>query len=460
MFFNKRKWIKLVVATIICSNTIAQQPTDTLIHLKDAISLAENNYHLLKARKWEADAATANVDVIKYSRMPSIDATYQAGIATANNLIGVFNPSGILPMTGPPSTSNQYAPATGSAASILLNWQASTFGQRNAQINAAVADANAQRVAFQREVFNHTINVISKYLDVLLARETVSINWRNIERAQANLYRSRELAGSGIKPGVDTALFLSELSKSKIEWLNAQKQLALQQWSLAQLIVLQSLPLPSDTAFLSQLPTENLTGDTSFNGHPVIRYAQSQLQLTDSRTAVLKKSFLPKINIWGSGFARGTGFLPDGTIKTWDGLGLSRYNYSAGVQLAFPIMKYGEVKRQLLQQDNLSKAAEEQLLESRAVLTTQQQMAHTIFQQSVTVVPETQLQYEAAKYAFEAMQTRYGTGLVNFADLMQAQYNFQKAELDLKQAYWDAWKALLLQAAANGDINIFLNEIK
>jgi hypothetical protein len=35
-----------------------------------------------------------------------------------------------------------------------------------------------------------------------------------------------------------------------------------------------------------------------------------------------------------------------------------------------------------------------------------------------------------------------------------------KAELDVKSAYWDAWKALLLQAAVKGDEQIFLNAIK
>jgi outer membrane protein len=70
------------------------------------------------------------------------------------------------------------------------------------------------------------------------------------------------------------------------------------------------------------------------------------------------------------------------------------------------------------------------------------------------------LQLKSAQYAFKAMQIRYNTGLVNFSDLIQTQYNLLRAELDVKKAYWDAWKALLLEAAVNGNENIFLNEIK
>jgi outer membrane protein TolC len=457
---NKMKWLSLSGILFICLNIQAQGPVDTLIQLKGAVQLAEQRYHLIQARKYEVQAANKNVEVAKYSRIPSIEASYQAGFATANNLIGVFYPNGLLPMSGPPSSRNDYSPATGSAASVLLNWQAVTFGQRNAQINISIAEANMQKSALEQDLFNHTINVISTYLDVLLTYDMVNIHLRNIERVQVNLKQSRVLANTGIKPGVDTALFISELSKAKIEWLNAQRRLQTTQWHLAQLIVTGALPVPADTAFLDNLPTIIPTDDTSFAQHPTIRYAQNQVELSKTKELLIKKSWLPKLNVWGTAFARGSGFLVDGSIKTWDGLGLSRYNYGAGLQLAFPIMKYGEVKRQLQQQNYMSKATEERLMDEKANLTTQQQIASTTFESSIEVAAETEQQLKSAQYAFNAMQIRYNTGLVNFSDLIQAQYNLLKAELDMKQSYWDAWKALLLQAAVKGDMNVFLKEIK
>src|ERR1700722_20009345 len=64
---------------------VAQTAPDTLIRLEGALQLAEHNYPLLKARRLEADAARQNVAVAKYSRMPSIDASYQANLSTDNN---------------------------------------------------------------------------------------------------------------------------------------------------------------------------------------------------------------------------------------------------------------------------------------------------------------------------------------------------------------------------------------
>jgi outer membrane protein TolC len=364
-------------------------------------------------------------------------------------------------MSGPPSTENRYSPATSSAASILLNWQAITFGQKDAQVAVSRAEANSKKSELEQVLFQHKINVISAYLDLLLAYDVVTIQSHNMERVQANLKQSRVLSNTGIKPGVDTALFLSELSKATVDWLNAQKRLQIAQLLLQQLIVTKNLPVPVDTAFLDQLPVAATETDTSFSKVPVIKLGQSQLLLSQSREQYLKKSFLPKINVWGTGFARGSGFQPDNqNIKTWDGMGLSRFNYGAGVQLVFPIMKYGEVKRQLQQQQLLSKAAQENIEENKQALTTQQNIAATTFNSSIAIASQTQQQLKTGQYAFKAMQTRYNTGLASFPDLIQAQYNLLKAELDVKSACWDAWKGLLLQAAVKGDEHIFLNEIK
>lgn len=460
MKYNKPAIWSLLIVQLFISKAIAQLPADTVLHLNDALRLSEDRYHLLQSKKFEADAATKYINVIKYSKLPTIDASYQANIATANNLTGMFYPNGILPISGPPSSANNYSPATGSAAGILLNWQAITFGERNAKIDVSIAEAKSKNLEYKQELFRQKINVISAYLDVLLSVDVIRIHQHNIQRVDANLIQSRTLTINGIRPGVDTALFLSELSKAKIALLNAQRQLQTQQLLLGQLIVVNGLPVPADTNFLNKLPQIVIENDTLFSSHPFIQYSQSQFELSKSKEQLLKKSYLPKLNVWSTAFLRGSGFQPDQSIKTWDGLAFNRYNYGAGVQLTYPIMKYGEVKRQLQQQNLLSKAAQEKTEENKSILTMQQNIANTTFNNSIAVAKETQQQLKSAQYAFTAMQVRYNTGLVNFADFIQAQYNLLKAELDNRIAYWDAWKALLLQTTVKGDENLFLNAIR
>ena len=109
------------------------------------------------------------------------------------------------------------------------------------------------------------------------------------------------------------------------------------QWQMAQYILINSLPVPADTSFLHHLPTTPIPLDSGFANHPAVQYAESQLAYDRSREDVLKKSYLPRLTVWGTASGRGSGFESNGEIKTWDGMGLSRFNYGAGFQLSFPI---------------------------------------------------------------------------------------------------------------------------
>ncbi len=126
-------------------------------------------------------------------------------------------------------------------------------------------------------------------------------------------------------------------------------------------MVIDALPIPTDTSLLHTLPTLPFV-DTSLTSHPYIQFAQSQMNVSRSKEQLLKKSYLPKLTLFGTAFARGSGVQPNGDVKTFDGLGLSRFNYGAGVQLVFPIMKYGEVKKQLHVQNLLTESAKEMVL--------------------------------------------------------------------------------------------------
>ena len=431
---------------------------DSIITLRTALEISQSRYPLLLSRRSEMQAAIANVQVVKYGRMPTLDASYQANLATANNITGLFYPGELLPITGPPSNSNNYTPATGSAASLLLNWQAITFGSLDAKINVAGAEADVKKHALEQDIFRNNIDVISKYLDVLLAIDNMRIQEQNIRRMEVNLRQSRVLTITGIRPGVDTALFISELSKAKVGWLQARTQLEAEQWLLAELLVMDHLPVPADTALLKRLPV--LTArDTSFSNHPLVLYAQSQIALSHAKEQVLHTSWRPQLNVFGTVFSRGSGIMADGDLKIGNGFGLSRYNYGAGFQLAFPILKYGEVKRQLQVQNFLSRSAQENLTQTNRELLTQQRIANSTFNNNLEVAQEARIQLNSAEYAYSAMHTRYNTGLVNLSDIVQVDYNLLQAELLLRKAYWDSWKALLLNAAVKGDIQFFLNQI-
>jgi outer membrane protein len=430
------------------------------LSLLQALQVAEKNYPLLKSKSFEIDAARKGIQLSKNSLVPSLDISYQANLATANNITGMFYPVGVIPMTGPVFSENNYSPAFGSAASLLLNWQPFTFGRRaastdisNKELSVTIADAD-------NELFRHKINVASAYLDQLLSAELVGLYEENVVRTQFNLKQSRVLAITGLRPGVDTALFLAELSKARIDLLTAKKNLQTQQIMFSALLVLQGFQRLSDSAYFAKLPMPVPTSSTALPLHPMLKFSQSQLDLSKSKETLLKNSWLPVVNVWGTGMARGSGVYPDGSIKAADGWGFSKYNYGLGFQLAFPILKHAEIRIQLEQQNFITKSKEEMLNQVALELAKQEAVSNANLETGLEVAKETAIEAQSAEYAFRALQIRYSTGLVNFADLIQAQYSLVKSQTDLRKAYWEAWKALLYKAAVSGDLNLFLNESK
>jgi outer membrane protein TolC len=164
--------------------------------------------------------------------------------------------------------------------------------------------------------------------------------------------------------------------------------------------------------------------------------------------------------VWGTTFARGSGVDYNGDLNATKGLLLSRYNYGIGVQLAIPLLRFKDVRLQLQQQELILQSNKENLSQAEFEVTKQTALAESTYQNALKIASETPLQLQAANHSFNALQSRYKAGLIDFSALLQAQYNLSKAEADLKKSYLEVWKALLFKSAVTGNLNIFLNAVK
>src|SRR5687767_4674499 len=113
----------------ICFFLLSLGPVEAQL-LKDLLETAKTNYPLLKAKQFES---AAKADQVRYQRstaIPSIEAGYQLNYATYNNITGMATAQHFVPISGPPSTSNNSDAVLGSAGGLLMNWELFTFGQR------------------------------------------------------------------------------------------------------------------------------------------------------------------------------------------------------------------------------------------------------------------------------------------------------------------------------------------
>jgi outer membrane protein len=432
----------------------AQQHSNTLIQL---LQLAEKNYPLLKSKMLEVKVAQKGVNASRSTLIPSLDASYQVNYATYNNITGMAYSQFLVPISGPPSAENNFNGVFGSVTSLLLNWQPVTFGQRNAQIEVSKAGLQYADADAQNEIFLHKTRVINAYLDVLTANELGKVYQSNLTRTATNLKEVKSLVISGIRPGVDTALFKSEISKAKVELLNNKKNQEQAIINLSQLLALDSNYIYSDTLFFSRLPVDIPLIDSV--NHPLINLYKSNVEMSLARKKVLSRTTMPVLGVWGTTFARGSGISYNNVIDATNGLTFQRYNYGVGFQISMPLLQVARIHPQLQQQNFLIQSNQEKLNEIELQLKKQQEMADTTIKNAFAIVNESYYFLESAQFSYKAIKSRYQSGLNNFADLIQAQYALIKAETDYKLAYMSVWKALLYKAAVNGNLNLFINQL-
>jgi outer membrane protein len=424
--------------------------------LKELLKQAEANYPLLKAKRHEVQARQGQVSFVKSSALPSLDAAYQVNYATYNNITGMAVGQSFVPISGPPSTDNVYSPVFGSAAGLLLNWEPITFGQLKSKIESAKAYVDYQQADANNEIFQHQVRTINAYLDVIMTQELIKVYNKNLERSADNVRIVRSLTRSGLRPGTDSALFIAELSRARIELYNYEKLKATQEVALSEFLG-GSATYTVDSSFFKLLP--KIAAYTSLNDHPLIHLSASRVLIGQQEKTALQRTLYPKLSLWGTAYARGSGIRYDGYVNSEDGLSFSRYNYGAGLVLSVPLLRFTTLRHQVNAQESNIKSEEEKLNLTKLQLEKQREVAEVTLNNALKIAQESPSFYQSAEFSYRTLKSRYNSGLVNYADYIQAQYALIKSESDLKRAYIEAWKALLYKAAVQGDINIFLNQL-
>lgn len=443
--------------TLLISLNLPAQNKSPHLTLRNLLEIAEANYPLLKSKRLDEQAAQKNVSVSRSTLIPSLDASYQMDYATYNNITGMVYPQFIIPISGSPSKINNMNGVYGSAASLLLNWQPVTFGLRKGQVDFAKAGLEYADADMRNEIFQHKIKVANAYLDLITASELVKVYRNNLKRTDVDLQAVYSLVKSGIKPGVDSALFKAEVSKAKVDLLNSQKSQEQAQIYLSQLVATDTTSFLIDTLFFSKLPENRIPGDSI--KHPLISLYMSNFDISVARKKVITRTAMPTLGLWGTTYARGSGVLADGTVKATDGLSLQRYNYGAGVQLSIPVLQFARIRPQLQQQDFLIQSNQEKLNEIELQLKKQNEVADITITNAYAIAKESHIFLESAQFSYTAMQSRYQSGLANFADFVQAEYVLVKAETDFKLAYIGVWKSILYKAAVSGNLDLFINQV-
>jgi outer membrane protein len=438
---------------------LAQKRT---LSIDDVLALVRTGQPQLEAYKEQSAATGYNVDLARNTLVPGLTGGYQAGYATDNNITGLSYPGLLLPISGPVAARSSSTMVPGTALAALVQWTPLTFGQRSAAIEKATAQFKLAGSAYDNALFQQRYAGIITYLGIIYLQKLLAAEQENINRTQVSLEQSMVLTRQGLRPGLDTVQFQSVLAQAVMERLKTESMYQAEVLELCRLTGLPGTPdafVFTDTLLATRLPAVPDTGG-GYAQNPAFKYYQAQVSLSEANLKQIQRGWRPTLNLWGNAYSRGSGIEPDGIIDKAQGWALTRTNLAAGLQLSFPILQFSSVNIQKKQSRALLRSDQDQLSQIGINLQRQIETAESNYQNSLLVAQEAPVQSRAARLSYQGLELGYKSGLVDFTQLTQGQYQLLNAETMEANAYLQVWKSLLDIGVAKGNLNLFTDQLK
>ncbi|RRB04169.1 TolC family protein [Larkinella rosea] len=466
---KKYRWLLPVWISCWASLGWAQPPTPDRLTLIQALELARTNYPSLRSKLATIRAAEADQQGLLQSFLPQAGVQAQLLNATSNQVRGAYISNGglLLPISGVRTDDFNGKAAWSSGTSMVVDWEAVTFGRRQARRQQAQLTIEQAQADYEGELFTHQVRVCDAYLLALNARKAVALQTVNLERAQALQTIIRASTEGGLRPGIDSAVSNTEVARARLQVLESQ-QIAQQQ--VLRLTELVGQPNPAveldSVVFYDRLPLLSAPAASS-SLHPQLRVFQKGLELSQANVNWLKTTALPSVSLLGSLQGRGSGIgkspEADGTFRIDPSLGaglpLRSFNYIVGVTAIWRPTDLFRTRYALNAQRERINAFQQNYNQQALALKTADQNARLQLELAGLRAQQAPLQLDAARQAYGQAQARYESGLDNILTLTQATALLNRAEVDQALTTNSVWRALLLRAATAGDLDSFLQQL-
>lgn len=471
-FFRQRLSNRWVLRTEIgwlltgWASLLALQSWGQSMTLNQVVDQSVRQYPFLKARQAEVSSAERRLQASRTELLPSVIVQDQYDYATSNSLNNSFFPNEGTAI----STSGGVRPVAvsqasfGSYTSAVIEWRAMTFGRVNANIGVAKADLQRSQADLENEVFQHQVRTIDAYLMLLINQKLVQIQQSNLERAQTFKRVVDAGVSSGMRAGVDSALATAESVRARLLLLESQQREQVQRLRLSELAgQLQNNMRVDSMGFYTSLPNNAFLSDSLSPKNPTLRLFESQITLSAARSLATQRSSMPVIALVGAGNARGSGFSNQGDLfqpNQLNGLGYQVGNYLVGVVARWNLTNIVRVRQDYRADQFLVERSRQLFNTQRLQITRQYQEAETQYQVALEQARQAPIQLRAARQAFNQARSRYESGLTDLPTLLQSVLTLNRAEVDGYVAVSNVWRFLLLKAAAEGDLSLFMNQVR
>lgn len=457
-----RRWcgsfLTLTVWILSAVDAAGQTAASSPVTLNDVVQLALKNHPAIAESRARAEAANESVDVAQTAYLPRLDLLWQQNRATRNNVFGLMLPqSTVPPISGPVLGTSESV--WGSAAGVLLSWEAFDFGHRKASIDVARAQGSLAQARAELTELDTAAAAADAFLTVLAADEGVRASQANVERLQVFADAVRILVANQLRPGADESRADAELALARNQRSQAIQVAEIARAALAETIGAAGSAVELLPGRVAELPeVAGSAGDVK--AHPAAREGLAAVDTIRARERALARSTLPRVAFQSAFAGRGSGDPLPGQLAAGDGLWPNVSNWAAGVSVTFPLMDVFTVaprKRVEIQNELAERARYDRTIQS---LTAQETRARALMKAAAEIARNTPLELQAAADAESRARVRYDNGLTSITEVADAQRLLAQAEADNAVARLGVWRALLATAHVRGDLTPFLEKTR
>ncbi len=447
---------------------LAQQAPPQPYSLPALIDSAQRHLPVLRQKKALVDAAKAGIRDARDAYLPNSFVGDEVMVGSDNALPGSYYSFGLIPsVSSGVNPANNSQAAGGNMAFFFNEYDLVTFGLKRATVRRAEADEHLSQADLDREIYLMKWQIARLYLNIRKGQLQQGIDSENVNRYVQLYTIIQAVTQNGIKPGADSSLAMAELSSARTSYNNVYGQIRQLYAELGYYTGVDPDRALVDTSKIrDNLAARRQDGvsmglpggqDSARALNPLIDYFDQERQLYLQTENLVKKSYLPKIMLTGITWARGSSIDYQGKYGSIpDGWGYQRYNYLAGLTFTYNLFDLVHRRDKAAIARNETVASEYGLQQEQLDLLDVSNKAQQSILTAVKNLGEIPIQIGAAQAAFDQKSAQYKAGIINLVDLVTASYALYRAQSDYVQAVSDWLLGNLDKAAANGNLDQFI----
>jgi outer membrane protein TolC len=450
---------------------LAQTTTPATYSLPALIDLAQHHLPVLRQKQALVDAAKAGIRDAKDAYLPSSWLGDEVLVSSDNSLPGSYYSFGLIPsVSSGINPANNTQAAGGNMAFLFNEYDLVTFGLKRATIRRAEAGEHLSQSDLDRELYLMKWQIARLYLHIRKSQLQLGIDSENVNRYSELYTVIQAVTRSGIKPGADSALAMAELSGARTAYNNTYGHGRQLYEDLSYFTGLPSGGIIVDTSRIrDNLGAKRVDGagpglpapDSARTPNPLTDYFVREQELYRETENLVRKSYLPRIMLTGVTWARGSSIDYQGKYgAVTDGWGYQRYNYLAGLTITYNLFDLVHRRDKEAIARNETAASEYGLQQEQLELQNVGSKADQGILTALKDLAELPIQIAAAQDAFSQKTAQYKAGIINLVELAEASFVLYRAQSDYVSAISDWLSYNLDRAAANGNVDLFIQTIQ